>query len=92
MKEVMNHFKEGHFVGRIWIEENKGPSVFKVIDNKIFDITSKITPTLSSLLEMENPIQYLNDAEGKYIISMEELNSDIEKKLFNKQIRAVTPL
>ena len=48
----MENYEIGCFVGRLWIEENKGPSIVKVKDNFIFDITSKLVPTMSSLLEL----------------------------------------
>ena len=48
----MGYFRNGTYVGRIWSKKNNGPSVVKIIDNEIYDITSKEIPTVSSLLEL----------------------------------------
>ena len=76
----MENYEIGCFVGRLWIEENKGPSIIKVKDNFIFDITSKLVPTMSSLLELENPIDYVKSVEGKKITSIEDIENNINKK------------
>ena len=87
----MENYEIGCFVGRLWIEENKGPSIVKVKDNFIFDITSKFVPTMSSLLELENPIDYVKGEEGKKIISIEDIENDINDKNFKTKIRLLAP-
>ena len=87
----MENYEIGCFVGRLWIEENKGPSIVKVKDNFIFDITSKLVPTMSSLLELENPIDYVKGVEGKKIISIEDIENDINNKNFKTKIRLLAP-
>ena len=75
----------------MWIEENKGPSIIKVKDNFIFDITAKFVPTMSSLLELENPIDYVKGEEGKKIISIKDIENDINDKNFKTKIRLLAP-
>ena len=87
----MENYEIGCFVGRLWIEKNKGPSIIKVKDNFIFDITSKLVPTMSSLLELENPIDYVKGEEGKKIISIEDIENDINDKNFKTKIRLLAP-
>ena len=87
----MENYKIGCFVGRLWIEENKGPSIIKVKDNFIFDITSKLVPTMSSLLELENPIDYVKSVEGKKITSIEDIENNINNKNFKTDLRLLAP-
>jgi len=85
----MENYEIGCFVGRLWIEENKGPSIIKVKDNFIFDITSKLVPTMSSLLELENPIDYVKSVEGKKITSIEDIENDINNKNFKTDLNLI---
>ena len=48
-------------------QKNNGPSVVKIINNEIYDITTKEIPTVSSLLELENPIDYIKQNFSKYL-------------------------
>ena len=87
----MGYFRNGTYVGRIWSKKNNGPSVVKIIDNEIYDITSKEIPTVSSLLELENPIDYIKQNSGNKVTSIDEINSNIEKKNFDPEIRLLAP-
>ena len=87
----MGYFRNGTYVGRIWSKKNNGPSVVKIIDNEIYDITTKEIPTVSSLLELENPIDYIKKNSGNKVTSIDEINSNIDKKNFNTEIRLLAP-
>ena len=87
----MGYFNNGTYVGRIWSKKNNGPSVIKIIDNEIYDITTKEVPTVSSLLELENPTDYIKKNSGNKVTSIDEINSNIEKKNFDPEIRLLAP-
>ena len=55
------NYSKGCFVGRVWNAENGGPCLVKVRDGFVYDITSKETPTVRDLLELENVDEYLNN-------------------------------
>ena len=78
----MGYFRNGTYVGRIWSKKNNGPSVVKIIDNDIYDITTKEIPTVSSLLELENPIDYIKHNSGNKVTTIDEINFYIDKKKF----------
>jgi len=46
---------------------------------------------MSSLLELENPIDYVKGEEGKKIISIEDIENDINDKNFKTKIRLLAP-
>ena len=77
----MGYFRNGTYVGRIWSKKNNGRSLVKIIDNDIYDITIKEIPTISSLLELENPIAYIKNNSGNKDTSIDEINSNIENKI-----------
>ena len=87
----MGYFNNGTYVGRIWSKKNNGPSVVKIIDNDIYDITTKEIPTVSSLLELQNPIDYVKQSHGNKVTSIDEINSNIDKKNFDPEIRLLAP-
>ena len=68
----MGYFRNGTYVGRIWSKKNNGPSVVKIIDNEIYDITTKEIPTVSSLLELQNPIDYVKQSHGNKVTSIKD--------------------
>ena len=53
----------GCFVGRVWLPEI-GPSVVALQNGEILDITSKDTPTMRDLLELDNPAAYVASLSG----------------------------
>ena len=67
------------------VKKNNGPSVVKIIDNEIYDITSKEIPTVSSLLELQNPIDYVKQSHGNKVTSIDEINSNIDKKILTQK-------
>ena len=67
-----NVFSTGTFVGRIWRPEFGGPALVVVRDGKLFDITSKETPTIRDLLEKDDPLAYLRSQKGEAIATLDE--------------------
>ncbi|MDE0970470.1 MAG: fumarylacetoacetate hydrolase family protein [Octadecabacter sp.] len=64
--------KTGMFVGRVW-RANIGPSVVVVRNNTVVDITSKDTPTMRDLLELVDPVAYVNSQEGEVLCDLDAL-------------------
>ena len=58
------NYSMGCFVGRIWNTQKGGPCIVKVKDGFVYDITSKETPTVRDLLELENVDEYLSRGDG----------------------------
>ena len=77
----MNTLDYGTFVGRVWNHKVSGPSVVTLRDNVIWDITSTQVPTMTALLELENPETYVTTYQGQEIGQM----SDIENIIRNPQ-------
>lgn len=60
------------FVGRIW-RPGIGPSVVRLEDDRVLDITSKAFPTLSALLEADDPACAAREASGEMVCDLAEL-------------------
>lgn len=66
-------YEQACLVGRAWVPGNpSGPSPIAVVDNEIFDI-SESYPTLSELLELNDPAQAVKGIQGKYLCSLSQL-------------------
>jgi fumarylacetoacetate (FAA) hydrolase family protein len=63
---------EGAYVARVWDPEVQGPSVVRIEKNGVWDI-SRAAPTLSSVLEAPAPADFLRQAQGKRICSVEDV-------------------
>ncbi|WP_375570544.1 fumarylacetoacetate hydrolase family protein [Ahrensia marina] len=61
-------------LGRIW-RADIGPSVVTVRDGEVIDITSKRTPTVRDVCELDDPAGYVADAEGHPIGSLDDIVS-----------------
>ncbi|MGO4569511.1 fumarylacetoacetate hydrolase family protein [Rhizobium sp. 2YAF20] len=68
-------FNTGTFVGRIWRPEAKGPAVVVVRDGNVYDVTSKDIPTMSDLLERDDPVAYVRSQTGAAVGSVGALLS-----------------
>jgi fumarylacetoacetate (FAA) hydrolase family protein len=69
-------FNEGTFVGRVWRPEVPGPSIVTIRDGGVFDITSQETPTMSELLELDDPVGFIRARQGERIEDIGPLLSD----------------
>ena len=68
-------FNTGIFVGRIWRPEAKGPAVVVVRDGNVYDVTSKDIPTMSDLLERDDPVAFVHSQKGEPVGSVGALLS-----------------
>ena len=72
----------GCFAGRIWRPDVRGPSLVAVRGGAVVDVTGRQAPTMSALLEMDDPAAYLASATGEEICPLGALasNSDAEAR------------
>ena len=62
----------GTLVGRVWMPGNPGgPSVVLAMADGLYDLTAKF-PTLSGLLETDDPAQAAKEAAGKRLCGLDE--------------------
>ena len=52
-------FASGTFVGRVWLDEARGPALVHLRDGVLHDVTSRDAPTMRDLLEQEDPVAWL---------------------------------
>lgn len=64
---------DGTFVGRAWRPDARGPAVIALRGEDVVDITSRQTPTVTALLEQQDPVAFVRDAPGTRIGSLAEL-------------------
>lgn len=67
--------KNGTFVGRVWLSEEKGPILVTVRAGVVFDITTKEAPTMRDLLEMDDPVEFVRARQGRAICALTEVLS-----------------
>ena len=67
--------EDGVFVGRVWRPQGQGqgPSLVALRDGNLVDLTSKATPTMRNVLELDDPARYVIEASGDTIGSLAEL-------------------
>ena len=63
----------GTFIGRIWDPFAKGPSVVTLRDGNLIDITSKAGPTTRDICEMDDPVGYVQAAEGRTLGTLDDI-------------------
>ncbi len=63
----------GTFIGRIWDPAAKGPSVVTLRDGNLIDITSKAGPTTRDICEMDDPVGYVQAAEGRTLGTLDDI-------------------
>ncbi|WFR95531.1 fumarylacetoacetate hydrolase family protein [Rhizobium tumorigenes] len=68
-------FEAGSFIGRIWDAAKDGPSVVVIRDGTVYDVTSRDIPTVSALLEMDDPVAFLSTQAGEAVGSLAALFS-----------------
>jgi fumarylacetoacetate (FAA) hydrolase family protein len=62
---------EGTFVGRIW-REGVGPSVVALRDGRLWDVTSRLAPTMAALMERSDAVDFAREAPGDDIGTLDE--------------------
>ena len=60
-------------VGRIWNPDVGGPSLVRIADGQLFDITCAAAPTMRDLLEMEDPAGFLRAEAGDPVGTVDEV-------------------
>lgn len=72
----------GTYIGRVYRPDQNGPSVVTLRDNMLFDITCRDFPTLSSLLEYDDPASLAKSVTGKMLGSLTDIseNSRFDKR------------
>jgi len=63
----------GLFVGRVWNPAASGPSIVTIRDGQLVDITSREAPTLSTLLERDDPAAFVRTAKGETLGTLEAI-------------------
>ncbi|PVB62670.1 fumarylacetoacetate hydrolase family protein [Labrenzia sp. 011] len=64
---------DGTFLGRVWRPEVSGPAVVTLRDGQVIDITSKAAPTVRDICEMNDPANYVSDATGLSLGTLEDI-------------------
>ena len=57
-------FGTGTFVGRVWNAAAGGPAVVVISNGAVHDITAKEIPTISALIEMDDPVAFVKSQKG----------------------------
>ena len=71
-----NHAPQGLWLGRVE-RRGIGPSIVTLRGNDMIDITSNETPTMASLLDRPDVIDYVRTATGPVIAQLDELGGDV---------------
>ena len=65
--------RSASLVGRVWNPDVAGPSLVRVDDGKLFDITSAEAPTMRDLLELDDPADFLRSQAGTMLGTVDEI-------------------
>jgi fumarylacetoacetate (FAA) hydrolase family protein len=67
-------------IGRAWVPGNySGPSLVTIRDENVFDLSAHFA-TLSEFLEIDNPLDQLNDISGTLLCSLDALLENTHEK------------
>jgi fumarylacetoacetate (FAA) hydrolase family protein len=66
-------FSKGVFVGRVWRGDVAGPAIVYVRDGALYDATCKLVPTMSALMELDDPAGWLKSQDGERLDSAQLL-------------------
>jgi fumarylacetoacetate (FAA) hydrolase family protein len=61
----LSAFSDDSFVGRLWRQDVNGPSIVTVRNGGLIDLTCKAVPTISALLELDDPAAWLKLQAGE---------------------------
>jgi fumarylacetoacetate (FAA) hydrolase family protein len=70
----------GLFVGRAWNPKVSGPSIVTIRDGQLIDVTSRDAPTLSALLERDDPAAFVRAAKGEAIGTLDDVSKNSSGK------------
>ena len=60
-------------VGRIWSPDAAGPSIVRIENGEVFDITGTKAPTMRDLLEMDDPVGFVRNTSTKRVGHVDEI-------------------
>ena len=83
--------EEGVFVGRVWRQQGQGPSLAVLRNGNLVDMTSKATPTMRDLLELDDPAARVREAEGETIGSLDEILASSRPDAGENAVRLLAP-
>ena len=63
----------GTFVGRIWRAEHHGPSLVSLREGCLVDITSRRSPTMRDLLQLDEPVDYAKTTDGEVLGTIDSI-------------------
>lgn len=63
----------GTYVGRVWHGDYQCPSIVTVRNGMVYDITTASVPTMSDVLELGDPVSYVQSTSGKALMSLVDL-------------------
>lgn len=63
----------GTFVGRVWKPDADGPAIVVRHGDRLVDVTTLVTPTMQSLLELDDPAGFVADANGADLGTIDEV-------------------
>lgn len=66
---------EGILLGRVWDAEAGGPSVVTAREGQLIDITNRTGPLVRDICEMDDPVDYVRNADGPVLGSVEQITS-----------------
>jgi fumarylacetoacetate (FAA) hydrolase family protein len=65
--------EKGTLVGRVWLPDAKGPALVVLRDGVLFDFTSAAQPTMSALLEDDDPVALVRKTKGNRVGTLDEV-------------------
>ena len=65
--------KDGLWLGRCWCPDLGGPAVVTLRDGVIVDITSRVAPTVSHVLDLADPADHVRKAPGRPLGPLEDI-------------------
>ena len=80
-------FDTGIFVGRVWRDEVSGPSVVVARGGGVFDVTCRAIPTVRDLMELDDPVGWLDRNTG---ITLCEVSALLEGRA--KGLKLLAPI
>ena len=63
-------------VGRIWSPDAAGPSIVRIENGEVFDITNATAPTMRDLLEMDDPVGFIRNAPADRVGHVEDITAN----------------
>jgi len=64
---------DGTLIGRIWDPSVGGPSVVKIRQGRVIDITNPTAPLVRDICEMEDPAHYVQTAPGRDLGPLDDI-------------------